>query len=79
MNASVVFGGYSENLTTTDKTHMCRLTSYFKKKKDDAFLRNTDNKHFVINVTLIELKKPGCNAHDVNAYYSYMLALILRS
>ena len=28
--------------------------------KNDAFLRNTISKHFVINVT--ELKKPGCNA-----------------
>ena len=43
----------------------------FQEKKDDAFLRNIVNKHFVINATLIELKKPGCNVHDVNAYYSY--------
>ena len=33
----------------------------FKGKKD-AFLRNTANKHRLINVILTELKKPGCNA-----------------
>ena len=36
--------------------------------KNDAFLRNTANKHRVINVMLTELKKPGRNAfplHDV--------------
>ena len=30
--------------------------------KNDAFLRNTANKHRVINVILTELKKPGFNA-----------------
>ena len=30
--------------------------------KNDAFLRNTANKHRVINVMLTELKKPGRNA-----------------
>ena len=29
--------------------------------KNDAFLRNTANKHRVINVILTELKKPGLN------------------
>ena len=30
--------------------------------KNDAFLRVTDKKYLVINVTLTELKKPGCTA-----------------
>ena len=29
--------------------------------KNDAFLRNTVNKHRVINVILTGLKKPGCD------------------
>ena len=33
--------------------------------KSDAFLRNTANKHRVINVILTELKKPGFNAFDL--------------
>ena len=30
--------------------------------KNDGFLRNTADKHRVINVILTELKKPVCNA-----------------
>ena len=30
--------------------------------KNDAFLRNTANKHRVINIILTEFKKPGFNA-----------------
>ena len=30
--------------------------------KKNAYLKNTANKHRVINVTLTELMKPGCNA-----------------
>ena len=37
----------------------------FQRKKD-AFLRNTVNKHRVINFILTDLKKPECNA-----YHSY--------
>ena len=33
----------------------------FKEKKN-AFLKNTVNKHSVINVTLTELIQPWCNA-----------------
>ena len=55
-SASVVFDGYLETLTTTDNTHKWPLTCYLKKK--NAFLRNTVNKHSVINVTLTELIKP---------------------
>ena len=32
----------------------------FKGKKN-VFVRNTSNKHRVINVTMTELIKPGCN------------------
>ena len=59
-SAIVVFYGYPENLTTTDNTHKCCLTWHFKEKKY-VFLRNTVNKHIVINVILTELKKPECN------------------
>ena len=31
-SASVVFDGYPENLTTTDNTHKCCWTCYFKEK-----------------------------------------------
>ena len=37
----------------------------FKGEKN-AFLRNTANKHHVINVTLAEIIKPGCNAFLLN-------------
>ena len=37
----------------------------FKGEKN-AFLRNTANKHRVINVTLAEIIKPGCNAFLLN-------------
>ena len=37
----------------------------FKGEKN-AFLRNTANKHRVINVTLTELIKPECNAFLLN-------------
>ena len=41
----------------------------FEEKKD-AFLRNTINKHRVINIILTELEKPECNAfhsyHDAD-------------
>ena len=33
--------------------------------KNDALLRDTGNKYLVINVILVELKKPGCNAHHL--------------
>ena len=32
--------------------------------KNDAFLRNTANKHRLMNVKLTELKKPGFNLYD---------------
>ena len=38
-------------------------------RKKDTFLKNNVNKHFVINVILTELKKPGCNtfhSYDVD-------------
>ena len=36
-------------------------------RKNNAFLRNIANKHRVINVTLTELMKSGCNAfHSYN-------------
>ena len=57
-STSVVFDEYREDLTTTDNTHKCCLTCYFKTKKD-AFLRN---KHRAINVILTELEKPGSKA-----------------
>ena len=39
----------------------------FQEKKN-VFLRNSANKHRVINVTLTELMKPGCNAlHSYHA------------
>ena len=59
------FYGYPNNLATTDNSHKCRFTYNFKEKKD-AFLRNTVNKHRVINFILTDLKKPQCNA-----YHSY--------
>ena len=31
-------------------------------RKQNAFLRNTANKHRVTHVTLTELMKPGCNS-----------------
>ena len=34
--------------------------------KNDAFLRNTANKHLAINVILTELKKPGFNAFHLH-------------
>ena len=55
---SDVFDEYAENPTTTDNTHKCSLTCYFK---NDAFLRNTSSKYLVINGILTELKKSGCN------------------
>ena len=38
------------------------LSDMLFQSKNDAFLRNTSNKHLVINVILTELKKAGCNA-----------------
>ena len=39
----------------------------FQEKKN-VFLRNSANKHRVINVTLTKLMKPGCNAlHSYDA------------
>ena len=32
--------------------------------KNDAFLRNTANKHRLMNVKLTELKKPGFHLYD---------------
>ena len=34
--------------------------------KNDAFIRNTANKHRVINIILTELKKPGFNAFHLH-------------
>ena len=45
----------------------------FQEKKN-VFLRNSANKHRVINVTLTELMKPGCNA-----LHSYDAGLVLQS
>ena len=59
-SANIVFDGYPETVNTTDNTHKCLLTCYLKKKKN-VFVRNTSNKHRVINVTMTELIKPGCN------------------
>ena len=56
--ANIGFDGYPETVNTTDNTHKRLLT--FKGKKN-VFVRNNSNKHRVINVTMTELIKPGCN------------------
>ena len=57
-SANIAFDGYPETVNTNDNTHKCLLT--FKGKKN-VFVRSTSNKHRVINVTMTELIKPGCN------------------
>ena len=68
--ASVVFGDYTKNLTTSDNSNKCHLGKktypsvlepdmIFQGKKN-AFLRNTANKHRVINIISTELRKAGC-------------------
>ena len=67
----VVFDDYPKNLTTTDNTHKCSLGKrtyprvvfehdmLFQGKKD-TFLKNTVNKHRVINVISTKLREAGC-------------------
>ena len=50
----------TQRLNKTDNTSKFCLTCYFKEKKK-AFLKNTANKHHVINVKLTERMKTGCN------------------
>ena len=60
-SVSVVCDGYPETLKHNWWLQEMPLDMLFQRKQN-AFLRNTANKHRVTHVTLTELMKPGCNS-----------------